>query len=80
LILKIQETQHDLTRIVKRESKRDSGHNRFLYWFTQQSGYVQSLTCSKDFTKMINLIKFTTLAYSKTTLHTAATTVDPTTD
>ena len=69
LILKIQETQQDLTRTVKRESKRDSRHSRFLYWFTQQTGYVQSLTHSKDFTKMINLIKFTILAYSKNTLH-----------
>jgi len=64
----------------ERESKRDSRHSRFLYWFTQQPGYVQSLTHSKDFTKMINLIKFTTLAYSKNTLHTAATTVEPTAD
>jgi len=31
LILKIQETQQDLARTVKRESKRDSRHNRFLY-------------------------------------------------
>jgi len=52
LIRKIQETQQDLTRTVKRESKRDSRHNRFLYWFTQQPGYVQSLTHSKDFTKI----------------------------
>jgi len=29
---------------------------------------------------MINLIKFTTFAYSKTTVHTAAITADPTTD
>jgi len=72
LILKIQETQQDLTRTVKRESKRDSRHSRFLYWFTQQTGYVQSLTHSKDFTKMINLIKFTILAYSKNTLHSTA--------
>ena len=56
----------------ERESKRDSRHNRFLYWFTQQMGYVQSLTHSKDFTKMINLIKFTTLAHNKNTLHSAA--------
>jgi len=51
LILKIQENQQELARIVKRESKRNSRHNRFLYWFTQQQGYVQSLTYSKDFTK-----------------------------
>ena len=29
---------------------------------------------------MINLIKFTTLAYNKNTLHTATTTVEPTAD
>jgi len=80
LILKIQENQQELTRTVNRESKRESGHGRFLYWFTQQQGYVQSLPYSKDFTKMINLIKFTTLAYNKITLHTAATTADPTAD
>jgi len=72
LILKIQETQQDLIRTIKRESKRDSRHNRFLYWFTQQTGYVQSLTHSKDFTKIDQLIKFTTLAHNKNTLHSAA--------
>ena len=80
LILQIQENQQELARTVKRESRRESGHSRFVYWFTQQPGYVQSLTHSKDFTKMINLIKFTTLAYSKTTLHSATTTADPTAD
>jgi len=35
----------------ERESKRDSRHNKFLYWFTQQPDYVQSLTHNKDFTK-----------------------------
>ena len=72
LILKIQENQQELARTVKRESRRESGHSRFLYWFTQQPGDVQSPTHSKDFTKLINLIRFTTLAYSKKTLHSAA--------
>jgi len=55
-----------------KESKRDSRHSKFVYWFTQQMGYVQSLTHSKDFTKNDQLIKFTTLAHSKNTLHSAA--------
>jgi len=80
LILNIQETQQDLIRAVKRDSKRDSRHSKYLYWFTQQTGYVQSLTHIKDFTKNDQPIEFTALAYSKNTLHTAATTAEPTAD
>jgi len=55
--------------VIKKE-KEDSRTQRFLYWFTHQTGYVQSLTHSKDFTKTNDqLIKFTTLAHGKTTLH-----------
>jgi len=58
-------------RTIKREQERIRTQ-QILYWFTQQQGYVQSLTHSKDFTKLINLIQFTTLAYNKMTLHSAA--------
>jgi len=67
-------------RIVIKKEKEDSRTQRVLYWFTQQTGNVQSLTHSKDFTKNDQLIKFTTLAHSKNTLHSVATTAEPTTD
>jgi len=57
--------------VIKKE-KENLRTQRFLYWFTQQMGYVQSLTHSKDFTKMDQQIKFTTLAHSMNTLHSAA--------
>jgi len=52
------------------KEKEDSRTQRFLYWFTHQTRYFQSLTHSKDFTKNNQLIKFTTLAHGKNTLHT----------
>ena len=64
----------------ERESKRESGHNRFLYWFTQQQGYVQSLTYSKDFTKtdQPDHVYNTCPRQDNTTL--ATTTAEPTAD
>jgi len=36
--------------VIKKE-KEDSRTQKFLYWFTHQTSYVQSLAHSKDFTK-----------------------------
>ena len=80
LILKTVYTVNQSIKSVIKKEKEDSRTQRFLYWFTQQTGYVQSLTHSKDFTKNDQLIKFTTLAYNKNTLHSAATTAEPTAD
>ena len=57
--------------MIKKE-KEDSRTQGLLSWFTKQTGYVQSLTHSKDFTKNDQLIKFTTLAHNKNTLHSVA--------
>jgi len=40
-----------LIKSVIKKEKEDSRTQGFLSWFTQQTGYVQSLTHSKDFTK-----------------------------
>jgi len=72
LILKTVYTVNQSIKSVIKKEKEDSRTQRFLYWFTQQTSYVQSLTHSKDFTKNDQLIKFTTLAHNKNTLHSAA--------
>ena len=69
LILKTVYTVNQSIKSVIKKKKEDSRTQRFLYWFTHQTGYVQSLTHSKHFTKTDQLIKFITLAHDKTTLH-----------
>ena len=69
LILKTVYAVNQSIKLVIKKEEEDSKTQRFLYWFTQQKGYVQSLTHSKDFTKNDQLIKFTTLAHNKNTLH-----------
>jgi len=54
MILKTVYTVNQLIKSVIKKVKEDSKTQRFLYWFTHQTGYVQSLTHSKDSLKMIN--------------------------
>jgi len=57
--------------VIKKE-KENSKSQGFYPGSPNKTGYVQSVTYSKDSLKMIKLIKFTTLAHNKNTLLPAA--------
>jgi len=71
---------NQLIKSVIKKEKEDSRTQRFLYWFTHQTGYVQSLTHSKDFTKQWSTDQVYNTCPRQNNTALAATTVEPTAD